>query len=268
MPFFLHPIMFFFPLSLSNLFFPHFSSSNFIFSHFSASNFVFPPFFFIELVFPPFYFIQFWFSPIFLYPICFFPLFLLQFYSYCCYCFVYIDTDPLREWDYLPPVGARPMKGFCGLKNAGATCYMNSVLQQLYMVPSIRVGILQADGAAINENEDFSGDMDVNNHISSAVFFTSSSCTTTTTTTTTDDSGLGGGSGSGSGGSGGGGGSSSSGSSGGTSLNSNSSNSSGVLDVRKNYHVNILKHVQAIFAHLGHSALQFYVPRGLWTHFK
>lgn len=37
---------------------------------------------------------------------------------------------------------------------------------------------------------------------------------------------------------------------------------------RNQYHVGILKHVQAIFAHLGHSALQFYVPRGLWTHFK
>lgn len=39
-------------------------------------------------------------------------------------------------------------------------------------------------------------------------------------------------------------------------------------DGRKNYNVGVLKHVQAIFAHLGHSALQFYVPRGLWSHFK
>lgn len=39
-------------------------------------------------------------------------------------------------------------------------------------------------------------------------------------------------------------------------------------DGRKNYNVGVLKHVQAIFAHLGHSALQFYVPRGLWGHFK
>lgn len=37
---------------------------------------------------------------------------------------------------------------------------------------------------------------------------------------------------------------------------------------RRNYHIGILKHVQAIFAHLGHSALQYYVPRGLWGHFK
>lgn len=40
------------------------------------------------------------------------------------------------------------------------------------------------------------------------------------------------------------------------------------LSVRERYNVSILKHVQAIFAHLGHSALQFYVPRGLWSQFK
>lgn len=70
------------------------------------------------------------------------------------------DIEPLREWEYLPPVGPRPQKGFCGLKNAGATCYMNSVLQQLFMVPSIRLGILSAEGAATDPNEDFSSEMD------------------------------------------------------------------------------------------------------------
>ncbi|KAJ8870920.1 hypothetical protein PR048_027222 [Dryococelus australis] len=66
--------------------------------------------------------------------------------------------EPLEEWDYLPPVGPRPTKGFVGLKNAGATCYMNSVLQQLYMVESIRVGLLAAEGATTDLEEDFSGE--------------------------------------------------------------------------------------------------------------
>ncbi|XP_053689381.1 probable ubiquitin carboxyl-terminal hydrolase FAF [Sabethes cyaneus] len=118
------------------------------------------------------------------------------------------DIDPLREWEYLPPVGPRPIQGFCGLKNAGATCYMNSVLQQLFMVPSLRIGILSAQGAATDPNEDFSGELD------------------SQTVQECDDM------------------------------------------VRKNYHVGILKYVQAIFAHLGHSSLQFYTPRGLWSHFK
>ncbi|KAH8009733.1 hypothetical protein HPB51_019044 [Rhipicephalus microplus] len=43
----------------------------------------------------------------------------------------YADQPPLQEWEYLPPVGPRPRGGFVGLKNAGATCYMNSVLQQV-----------------------------------------------------------------------------------------------------------------------------------------
>lgn len=66
--------------------------------------------------------------------------------------------DVLIEWEYLPPMGPRPSNGFVGLKNAGATCYMNSVLQQLFMIEGIRNGILSATNACQDDNEDFSGD--------------------------------------------------------------------------------------------------------------
>ncbi|XP_054272313.1 probable ubiquitin carboxyl-terminal hydrolase FAF-X isoform X2 [Macrosteles quadrilineatus] len=123
--------------------------------------------------------------------------------------------EPLMDWDYLPPVGPRPHKGFVGLKNAGATCYMNSVLQQLYMVESIRVGLLAAEGAATDLSEDFSGDERPD---------TESHC--------------------------------------------EMEEKSSLEESRKEYNIGILKQVQAIFGHLAYSKLQYYVPRGLWKHFK
>ncbi|XP_057299797.1 ubiquitin carboxyl-terminal hydrolase 24-like isoform X2 [Hydractinia symbiolongicarpus] len=50
-----------------------------------------------------------------------------------------------KAWDFQPPVSSRPMNGFVGLKNAGATCYMNSILQQLYMQPGLRESLLKID---------------------------------------------------------------------------------------------------------------------------
>lgn len=62
--------------------------------------------------------------------------------------------EALTEWEYLPPVGPRPPEGFVGLKNAGATCYMNSVIQQLYMIPSIRNCILGIESTGGDIDED------------------------------------------------------------------------------------------------------------------
>lgn len=128
--------------------------------------------------------------------------------------FLLDDESALVDWDYLPPIGPRPFQGFVGLKNAGATCYMNSVLQQLYMVESIREGLLACEGAAIDANEDFSGDetLEVD-------------CECPEDRNSLDDN-------------------------------------------RKDYNVGILKQVQAIFGNLACSRLQYYVPRGLWRHFK
>ncbi|XP_063224287.1 probable ubiquitin carboxyl-terminal hydrolase FAF-X isoform X9 [Bacillus rossius redtenbacheri] len=134
----------------------------------------------------------------------------------------YSDRDePLEEWDYLPPVGPRPPKGFVGLKNAGATCYMNSVLQQLYMVESIRVGLLAAEGATTDLEEDFSGEERPEGE--GNLDGLDQDC---------------------------------------------SEEKSGAEESRKEYNIGILKQVQAIFGHLAYSKLQYYVPRGLWKHFK
>ena len=59
----------------------------------------------------------------------------------------------VNEWDMLPSHNNRPQGGYVGLKNAGATCYMNSVFQQLYMVPELRDAVLSVDSTAATEEE-------------------------------------------------------------------------------------------------------------------
>lgn len=41
------------------------------------------------------------------------------------------ESQNVTEWDYCPPVAIRGRGAFVGLKNAGCTCYMNSVLQMV-----------------------------------------------------------------------------------------------------------------------------------------
>lgn len=48
----------------------------------------------------------------------------------------------------------RQQSGFVGLKNGGATCYMNAVFQQLFMQPSIRALVLGAREAAPEDCKD------------------------------------------------------------------------------------------------------------------
>uniref|UniRef100_A0A8B9K9Q5 Ubiquitin carboxyl-terminal hydrolase 24 n=1 Tax=Astyanax mexicanus TaxID=7994 RepID=A0A8B9K9Q5_ASTMX len=63
------------------------------------------------------------------------------------------DPSLTKEFDYLPPVDSRSVSGFVGLKNGGATCYMNAVFQQLYMQPGLPESILSIEDDAENPEE-------------------------------------------------------------------------------------------------------------------
>uniref|UniRef100_A0A671N926 USP domain-containing protein n=1 Tax=Sinocyclocheilus anshuiensis TaxID=1608454 RepID=A0A671N926_9TELE len=144
----------------------------------------------------------------------------------------YLGTDcceALTEWEYLPPVGPRPNKGFVGLKNAGATCYMNSVIQQLYMIPPIRNAILAIEGTGSDiDDDDTSGDEKQDNESNvdprDDVFSYHQQF---------DDK---------------------------PSLNK--------AEDRQEYNIGVLRHLQVIFGHLATSRLQYYVPRGFWKQFR
>lgn len=51
-------------------------------------------------------------------------------------------THRKSEWSITPGLGIRS-KDYVGMKNLGATCYMNSSLQQFFMIPQFRKGILE-----------------------------------------------------------------------------------------------------------------------------
>ncbi|CAL1268833.1 unnamed protein product [Larinioides sclopetarius] len=63
-----------------------------------------------------------------------------------------LKPELAKEYEYEPLVAPRAPCGYVGLKNAGATCYMNSVIQQLYMQPGIKEAILSIDENEPNED--------------------------------------------------------------------------------------------------------------------
>lgn len=56
----------------------------------------------------------------------------------------YWRTKERSHWEILP-YSERASIGFVGLKNLGCTCYMNSLIQQLYMVSAFSESILSID---------------------------------------------------------------------------------------------------------------------------
>ena len=60
-------------------------------------------------------------------------------------CLTLTPSSSSSTLQFRPLVEGRSTCGYVGLKNAGATCYMNSVLQQLFVQPEIKKAILSAE---------------------------------------------------------------------------------------------------------------------------
>jgi ubiquitin carboxyl-terminal hydrolase 9/24 len=56
----------------------------------------------------------------------------------------------INEWNMIPLVAPRAECGYVGIKNGGATCYMNAVLQQLYMIPGVTDHLLSIEDEMTN----------------------------------------------------------------------------------------------------------------------
>lgn len=62
-----------------------------------------------------------------------------------------LKSELVKEFEYEPLIAGRAESGYVGLKNAGATCYMNSVLQQLFMQPGLPEALLAIDSEKVEE---------------------------------------------------------------------------------------------------------------------
>ena len=166
------------------------------------------------------------------------------------------NVTTISEWEFQPPIGCKPLGGFVGLKNAGATCYMNSVIQQLFMIPEIRDGILRIEGVA---DDYFESDhaAAIACGLGTDLNKLSAKCSSPTSLSSNEhgpeiDSGV----------------------ETNSDLASLSSSLSTQLTLATNinprvqYHVDVLKYLQVIFGYLTASQLQFYTPEGFWKHFR
>lgn len=54
-------------------------------------------------------------------------------------------VDLVKEWSFDPALKTKSSTGHVGLKNQGATCYLNSLLQLFFHTPQLRLGLLSCN---------------------------------------------------------------------------------------------------------------------------
>jgi len=64
-----------------------------------------------------------------------------------------IELPSEKSWTWSPSLESRSKSGFVGIVNLGCICYMNSMMQQLFMLSSFRDAILSLDASALMNKE-------------------------------------------------------------------------------------------------------------------
>ena len=64
-----------------------------------------------------------------------------------------LESHSQYSWDNWPHEEGRSNCGYVGLTNLGATCYMATCMQHLYMIPEARKSVLEAQNIYSNRHE-------------------------------------------------------------------------------------------------------------------
>ena len=63
-----------------------------------------------------------------------------------------------EAWNYTPPSATERNQDYVGLRNLGCICYMNSMLQQFFMIPAFRYNILCVDDGLPEDLQRYKGE--------------------------------------------------------------------------------------------------------------
>ena len=62
-------------------------------------------------------------------------------------------------WNYTPPSATERSQEYVGLRNLGCICYMNSMLQQFFMIPALRYNLLCVEDRVPEDLKEYKGEL-------------------------------------------------------------------------------------------------------------
>lgn len=63
-----------------------------------------------------------------------------------------------KSWNYVPQTNTENCQKYVGLRNLGCICYMNSMMQQFFMIPALRYNLLCVDDGKPEDLKEYKGE--------------------------------------------------------------------------------------------------------------